>query len=98
MLDVFRRDLMPQFPFVVIAPWVTFDELRAKKPFFCLVAMMVACRHDVARQGAIAKAIREIIGDRMLINSERSLDLLQGMVIYLAWYHHALHPCEREAD
>jgi hypothetical protein len=86
MLDVFRNELTPHFPFVVVSPWVTFSDLRARKPFFLLAVLMISCRHDIPRQGAIAKAIREIISQRMLIKNEQSLDMLQGMLFYLAWY------------
>ncbi|ETI19838.1 hypothetical protein G647_08852 [Cladophialophora carrionii CBS 160.54] len=91
MLDIFRNELTPHFPFVVISPWVTSSDVRARKPFFFLSVMMITCRHDIPRQGAIAKAIREIISQRMLIKSEQSLDMLQGMLFYLAWYHTHLH-------
>ncbi|OCT49937.1 putative trna processing endoribonuclease protein [Cladophialophora carrionii] len=91
MLDIFRNELTPHFPFVVISPWVTSSDVRARKPFFFLTVMMITCRHDIPRQGAIAKAIREILSQRMLIKSEQSLDMLQGMLFYLAWYHTHLH-------
>ncbi|KIW70231.1 hypothetical protein, variant [Phialophora macrospora] len=86
MLDVFRNELTPHFPFVVVSPWVTFSDLRASKPFFLLAVLMITCRHDIPRQGAIAKAMREVISQRLLIKNEQSLDLLQGMLFYLAWY------------
>jgi hypothetical protein len=38
------------------------------------------------RQGTIAMTVRDVICQRMLINSEQSLDMLQGMLLYLAWY------------
>jgi hypothetical protein len=86
MLNVFRNELTPQFPFVVISPTATFGEVREKKPFLLLVVVMIACRHDVLRQGTIAMTVRDVICQRMLINSEQSLDMLQGMLLYLAWY------------
>ncbi|OAL20505.1 hypothetical protein AYO22_08806 [Fonsecaea multimorphosa] len=91
MIDVFRNELMPYFPFVIIAPDVRLDELRGKKPFLLLVIMMVACRHDVPRQTAIGKAIKEIMGQKMMTQGEQSLDLLQGLLVYLAWYHINIH-------
>ena len=86
MLDIFRNDLTPHFPFVVIAPEVTVSEMRHQRPFLFLVILMVTCRHDIPRQGSIAQAVREIISQRMLIKNEQSLDMLEGMLFYLAWY------------
>ena len=91
MLEIFRNELTPHFPFIVISPWARYADLRTKTPFLLMAVMMTACRHDVPRQGAIAKAIREIISQRMLLKGEQSLDMLQGMLIYLAWYHTYLH-------
>ena len=86
MLDIFRNESACHFPFVIVSPWTTFNDLKEKKPFLLLNALMVACRHDVPQQGAIAKVVREVIGQRMLLRSEQTLDILQGLLLYLAWY------------
>ncbi|KIW30992.1 uncharacterized protein PV07_02677 [Cladophialophora immunda] len=91
MLDVFRNEFMPHFPFVIIPPHMSLEELRGKKPFFFMVVMMIACRHDVPRQTALGKTLKEIIGQKMMTHGEQSLDLLQGLLVYLAWYHVNLH-------
>ncbi|OAP64274.1 hypothetical protein AYL99_00246 [Fonsecaea erecta] len=91
MLDVFRNEYMLHFPFVVIPQHMSVEELRAKKPFLLLVVMMVACRHDIPRQTAIGKAVKEIIGQKMMTHGEQSLDLLQGLLVFLAWYHINIH-------
>ncbi|KAJ9616643.1 hypothetical protein H2200_000362 [Cladophialophora chaetospira] len=91
MLDVFRNELMPHFPFVVVAPGVTVTNMKRERPFLFLAVMMMACRHDIPKQGSIAKAIRDVISQRILIKNEQSLDLLEGMLFYLSWYHVHLH-------
>lgn len=86
MLDIFRDELTQHFPFVVVPPAANAGEMKRKKPFLFLAIMMMACRHDVPRQGEVAKAIREIISQRILMKNEHTLDMLQGMLLYLAWY------------
>ncbi|EHY57189.1 Transcription factor opdL [Exophiala dermatitidis] len=87
ILDAFRNDMAPFFPFVVIPPAMTVDQLKRKNPFLLLSAMMVGCRHDKVRQMAMAKAFRELVSHRILVKGEQSLDLLQSLLVYIAWYH-----------
>ena len=85
ILEVFRNDMAPHIPFVVIPADVDSNELRQKKPFLFLTVLMVACRHDKSRQTAITKKIREVLGYRILIKGEQSLDMLQGLLVCLSW-------------
>ncbi|KAL2428740.1 hypothetical protein ABEF95_006154 [Exophiala dermatitidis] len=87
ILHAFRNDMAPFFPFVVIPPTMSIDQLKRKSPFLSLSAIMVGCRHDKVRQMAMAKAFRELVSHRILVKGEQSLDLLQGLLVYIAWYH-----------
>ncbi len=86
MLDVFRNELTQHFPFVVVPSELNVGDMKRDKPFLFLAIMMLTCRNDIPRQAAIAKAIREIISQRILLKNEHTLDILQGMLLYLAWY------------
>jgi hypothetical protein len=83
MLEIFCNEQMPYFPFVTASGAVT--ELRRKKPFLILAILTVSCRHDLVRQSSMAKAIRELVSRKLLNHSEPSLDVLQGLMVYLAW-------------
>ena len=85
MLHVFRNELTPLFPFVVIPPSMTFADLREKQPFLALVILMIGCRHDHVQQTAISKAIRDIISHNIFIKGERNLDILQSLLVYVNW-------------
>ncbi|KAK5023578.1 hypothetical protein LTS07_009086 [Exophiala sideris] len=86
MLEIYRSEMQPLFPFVVTSPDITYTELRQEKPLFVLAIMMVSCRHDQSRQIAIARKLRELISYTMLVKGERSLDILQCLLVYLSWY------------
>ncbi|KAI1620278.1 hypothetical protein EDD37DRAFT_697816 [Exophiala viscosa] len=86
MLQTYRSEMQPLFPFVVTYPGTTFAELRQQKPLLVLARLMVSCRHDQSRQLAIARKLRELISYMMLIKGERSLDILQCLLVYLSWY------------
>lgn len=85
ILDTFRNDLSPHFPFIVVSSAQTVTELRQFKPFLFMSIMTVGCRHDVTRQTALARKLRELIGHKTLLMGERSLDLLQAFLVLLAW-------------
>ncbi|OQV08214.1 Fungal specific transcription factor domain-containing protein [Cladophialophora immunda] len=87
ILETFRTQIQPLFPFVVIPPSMSYLVLKQKKPFLVLAILMVGCRHDQARQIALAKGLREIISHNILIKGEQSLDLLQSLLVYVNWYH-----------
>jgi hypothetical protein len=85
LLQKFRLEFSRFFPFVVIPPEQNFLDLKEKKPFVALVVLMIGCRHDNALQTTIAKKIRELISYSTLVKGEQSLDLLQGIMLFLAW-------------
>ncbi|KEF56995.1 uncharacterized protein A1O9_07185 [Exophiala aquamarina CBS 119918] len=91
LLRKFRLEFSQFFPFVAVPPVKTFLNLRDESPFVLIVSLMVACRDDGVLQSAVAKKIREIISFSVLVKGEQSLDLLQGLMLFLAWYHLHMH-------
>lgn len=87
ILQTFKDVFQPLFPFVVLQEGVSSQDLRRNKPFLFLVILMVASRHDEVRQAFIAKKLRDIISYTLLVKGERSLEILQGLLIYVNWYH-----------
>lgn len=85
ILDVFRNEMAPYFPFVVIPATVSLEDLKQNKPFLLLSVTMVGCRHNKARQSCMATAFGEILSQRVVVKGEPSLDLLQGLLVYIAW-------------
>lgn len=85
LLEFYSTEMAPLFPFVVIPKSVTVEDLRLEKPILYLVIMMAACQHDMQRQLALAKLVREDINQTVLIRGERSVALLEGLLVYIAW-------------
>lgn len=85
LLQTFRREIQSLFPFIVIPTSTTYLDLREEKPFLVLAVVMVGCRRDQALQTAIAKRLREIISHNILIKGEKSLDMLQSLLVYVNW-------------
>ncbi|KAJ5848616.1 hypothetical protein N7455_012573 [Penicillium solitum] len=84
-MKVFCEKMFPLFPFLVIPPHVTAEELRREKPFLYLNISMVACQNP-PRQREIVDAVQEYVAEHIVIRGEHSLDLLQGLLLNVAWF------------
>lgn len=85
LLKHFTMKMVHLFPFVVIPTSVTAEELRQEKPFLFLSLGMVACK-SASRQRELSKTVKEYVAEHIILRSERSLDLLQGLLVCLAWF------------
>lgn len=60
-------------------------QLQSRRPFLWRVLRTICCKSIVER-GNLDNSIREILAQRILVDGDRSLDLLLGLIAYLAWY------------
>ncbi|ORY01446.1 hypothetical protein BCR34DRAFT_98070 [Clohesyomyces aquaticus] len=89
---MYKSDMMPHFPFVIIPPHVTASQLRHEKPFLFLALLSVACFHDLPVQDRLGDRFKYMVSDRVLLGGDDCLSLgyIQGLLVVLAWnqYHH----------
>ncbi|KAJ5608635.1 hypothetical protein N7528_009202 [Penicillium herquei] len=93
LLRVYREELMPGYPFVIVSKDTTAQDLQATRPFLMACIRMVASiRNTRSTQGQMYQ-LMSYVSDHMLIRSERSMDLLAGIVVMISWhnYHCLLH-------
>lgn len=95
MLETYKANMAPLFPFVVVPPHMSSDQLRKQRPFLWKGVIMQACHLDCARQIALGQELLGDIAQAALTKPEKSLDLLQGLEILIAWSvsrsaHHTL--------
>lgn len=72
------------FPFV-LCPEEGVDNLRRERPFLLLAILTFAQGKNTRLQQALEHELKEGLGRRLIMNGEKSLDLLQGLLVYLAW-------------
>jgi hypothetical protein len=77
--------MIPMFPFVPTPSRMTAEELRRERPFLYLNISMIVSPNS-ARQRELSNAVKEYLADRIIMNGHRSLDLLQGLLVHLAWF------------
>lgn len=84
-METFRHAFLPYFPVVYIPDIMDSNFLRQQKPFLWLVIMSL-CTKDMAKQLAMEYTIRQIVSQRAVAEHEKNLDLLLGLIVYLAWF------------
>ncbi|KAL9562511.1 hypothetical protein ACKAV7_013594 [Fusarium commune] len=96
LLDNYRTKAVQHFPFVPISSGTTVASLRADKPFLfmCIMATMKFGNCTIQRQ--IGEEIRNQAHQRVLMQSESTLEILQGLLIYLAWYQYFFISYEKQ--
>ncbi|CZT50269.1 uncharacterized protein RSE6_11217 [Rhynchosporium secalis] len=79
------RSKQNTFPFVVIPVNLSMDSLRRQRPSLFLAIMCCATEHNAKLLQHIELELKDNLSRRILVNGEKSLDLLQGILIYLTW-------------
>lgn len=85
-LETFRQSLVHYFPFVVVPPTVSAETLQQDSPFLFLCIMAVTSFENPMIQRRLGQEIKKQICDRLVMGHEVSMDLLQGLLVFVAWY------------
>lgn len=78
------RSWLPNFPFMHLPADVTPYNMQEERPFLWLCIRSITSTSGM-QQRAMADKIRRELAERIVVNSERSLDLLLGIITVLAW-------------
>lgn len=95
LLHRYQQLLSPGLPFVVVPVETTARSLLEQKPVLLRAISTVAFFHDLPRQQSLIKDLIRDIGERMLVKGEKSIDLLQGIVVLVGWFHPHVFWCQQ---
>lgn len=84
-LNIYRSIYAPYFPFVPIPVMMTAYELYDRYPFLFRNIVVVTTPQSPAAQAEYRVWFREYIAHHVIVNNERRLEILQGILIHLAW-------------
>ncbi|EXA40195.1 hypothetical protein FOQG_01262 [Fusarium oxysporum f. sp. raphani 54005] len=92
------RGMLVHYPVIVLRPDETVASLAATRPFV-LLAILAAASGSRTLQGHTLydDEFRKVLGLKFVASGERSMELLQGILIYCAWYPFHLRPKNRQA-
>lgn len=88
LLRTFKEQFQPRFPFIAIPDDMSADLLRSQNPWIYRAVVMIAFQDDRFRQIEISKQFLIEISASMLVRGEKSLDMLQGLILYNAWSYY----------
>lgn len=84
LLSTFKKQ-MHYFPFVQIPMDASVPVLSRTSPFLLLAILCAASVSDASLHHQIDYEFRRVLGLKLIVDGEKSLDYLQGLLIYIAW-------------
>lgn len=82
------RHMSRFFPYVVVPPAATISDLRRRTPFLLLSILATASSQNRPLQVSFDQLFRKQLSDRFVVEGTNSLEMVQGLLIYLAWFVH----------
>lgn len=73
------------FPFVIIPETWTASWMLAERPFLLLTVITAVSKSKPSLHAALGEEIKMTLARRIMIADENNLDLLQGLLVHLAW-------------
>ena len=81
----FQATKLKYFPFVHFPPTVGAHQVRQEKPFLWLCIMAISL-NSTAQHQILADKIKQIVAEQMVVQSEKSIDFLLGLLAFIGWY------------
>ena len=83
-LTAFKTCKTKFLPILYLPPALTVQQLRVERPFLWLCIMAVTSR-STAQQRLLSVKVKQTIAHDFVVKSERSLDALQGLLVFIGW-------------
>lgn len=84
-LSTFRNQMLTFFPFVHLPPTMTAKQVRESSPFVWFNIMAVTAR-TTSQQFAMSDSIKRFLAQKLVVDNEKNLDLLLGLLVFICWY------------
>ncbi|KAJ4346144.1 hypothetical protein N0V95_005647 [Ascochyta clinopodiicola] len=86
LVDIYRT-MADYFPFVTLPNDCASRVLFQQRPILMFAVLVVASYDSVLLQLTLSREFRKVVTVKVM-NGEKSLDLLQGLLVFIAWHHH----------
>lgn len=73
------------FPFVALSEDATAETMCKEWPFLLLSILVVSSSGDPVLQRSLDERFRKVLATRIVMQGEKSLDYVRGILVYLAW-------------
>ena len=79
------RSMSAYFPFVMLPEHASMLSLSLTHPFLTLAALTAATSQEKSLQRSLNQSFRIAILQKVMLDGERNLDLLQALLVYVGW-------------
>ncbi len=86
LFDRYRRLMANNMPFVKV-PYCTTHQMYTDRPVLLQSIVTVTYFHEYPTQQNMVKRLIRNITERVFIDGEKSLDILQAVLVLVAWFH-----------
>ena len=88
LFESYRNDLFPHYPMVYVPDSVSADDMRERKPMLFLAILAAAAGKQSPEVSAMLdKEVLHAYATKSLVHSEKSLELVQALLLSSVWYH-----------
>jgi hypothetical protein len=88
LFNTYVEDLAPHSPMVVFPPGTTAEEVRRSKPTLFLATISASAgKSDPSLFSTLSSEVLSAYTHRTVVNSEKSLELVQAMLVTSVWYY-----------
>ncbi len=85
LLDLYKTSYSPHCPFVPIPASTTAWVMLERQPLLLRTILQAVAPQSAATQRAADTWFREYIGQHLVVNQEKRLEILQAIIVYLSW-------------
>lgn len=93
LVDEFKTSMVPEFPFVIVDSDT--ETLRKQQPFVFHAILTVSSYGTPPIQHLLEDELKKQLA-RIIEYSRKSLEILQGLLVYAAWYHAFYKPVNQQ--
>ena len=83
-LAAFKEHHVQWFPVIHVPSDMSAEQLRHQRPFLWLNIVLLA-GHSTAKQFFIGDVVRRELARAMVVESEKSIDLVLGLLVFMGW-------------
>ena len=84
LIDAFNTRYS-NFPFLTIPSSSELSSFRYERPFLLLAVLTIAARSRIKLHESLRDELRRVLGMKLIVDAFKNIDLLQGLLAYLAW-------------
>ncbi|RAL08919.1 uncharacterized protein BO97DRAFT_472823 [Aspergillus homomorphus CBS 101889] len=84
------------FPFVEVPEALSAASMAKSRPFLFFAILVVSAVRRPLLQRKLDEKFRRVLSERIVLHGEKSLDYVQGLLVYLAWYPMHIRPMNNQ--